>query len=74
MTQEQIDTYEFCKKYLSELQKMKKDFNKPQMFGCSSGCPNIERELEFIHKSLNNDIQNLISKTILDVNLLIKKA
>ena len=57
MTTEQIETYEYCKKYLAKLEQYGKDLPfKTQEFGCGSGRPSIEYDLENIHKAMHNAV------------------
>lgn len=70
MTKEQIEIYEYCKKYLGKLATYKEKLPfKSQEFGCGSSRPKIEFELENIHK----DIYAQISKAMADANTKVEK-
>lgn len=53
MTAKQIQTYEYCKKYLAKLEGHVANLPfKSQEFGCGSTSPIIEHSLEKIHKEM----------------------
>ena len=74
MTDKQITRYEYCKKYLSYLNKWKNELPfKIQQFGCGSGQPSIEYELEEIHNTMYNDIIDIIKEVIVEVEVKIEE-
>lgn len=62
MNAEQIERYEYCKKYLDTMAKWTLPFSW-QMYGCGSQSPNIEHELQKIHGDMYNKIAAAIGET-----------
>ena len=65
MKAEQIKEYEYCKKYMADLIKLKaSDPVKNQYHGCGSQSPRIEHELEKIHRELYSSVESSILEAI----------
>ncbi len=74
MTPEQIETYEYCKKYLGKLKEYREKLPfGSQEFGCSSKSPKIEHNLERIHKDMWEKIFTIMNETQIKVNKIIEK-
>lgn len=74
MTKEQIETYEYCKKYLVKLEEYSKSLPfKSQEFGCGSNRPNIEYNLEKVHQSMHTVVFNAMQEAKDMVNKIIDK-
>jgi len=70
---EQIEIYEYCKKYLKKLDTYTETLPfKSQEFGCGSKQPNIEYELENIHKKMYSEVFNAMHNANKKVNEIIK--
>ena len=74
MTQEQIKKYEYCKEYLEKLKgfKEKLPFTR-QQYGCGSGRPNIEYQLERLHQEMHEELVASINNTINKVQEIVKE-
>lgn len=74
MTKEQIEIYEYGKKYLLKLEDYKKNLPfKSQEFGCGSGRPSIEFQLENIHKIMYEAVFNAMHSAGESVNKIIEE-
>jgi hypothetical protein len=68
MTEEQIITYEYCKKDIAQLKgwKEKLPFGH-QNHGCGSQVPNIEHELEQIHRTMYEVVRSAMNAAIEEI-------
>lgn len=74
MTKEQIETYEYCKKYLAKLEEYSKKLPfSSQEFGCGSGRPSIEYNLEKVHQTMHTEVFNAMQKAKDTCNKIIEK-
>lgn len=65
MTGEQVQKYEYCKKYLENLEAWKKKLPFGcQNFGCGSGSPSIEFALQNAHSKMHQGVLKSIEETI----------
>lgn len=63
MTKEQITKYEYCKKHIEFINWCKKELPfGVQKYGCGTGRPNIECDLEKIHQEMYHKIVNAIDE------------
>lgn len=61
MTGAQIQTYEYCKKYLADIDSYIEKLPIPiQKYGCSSGSPQIEHQLEKLHRKMRDEILDVL--------------
>ena len=74
MTLNQIQTYELCKSYISSIKtfKEKLPFNH-QIFGCRSGCPKAEVEINEIHRKMHSKVIEIMNKAEDEVQSIINK-
>lgn len=73
MTKEQIQTYEYCNKYLSDLRAYKEKLPYSfQKFGCGSQSPAIEHQLERYHRKMYDDTLKSIEAAIYSVEKIIE--
>ena len=73
MTKEQIENYEYCKRYRTKLnewtEKLPFTF---QHHGCSSQSPRIEHELERIHREMYEAVTIAMKTAMEQVELKVK--
>lgn len=72
MTKEQIEIYEYCKKHIEDVEACKLPFNS-QKYGCSSGRPSIEYDLENIHKEMWSKVFNAMGDAKEKIRNIIKE-
>jgi hypothetical protein len=74
MTESDELVYNYCKEHLDFLKKCKKDMPFViQKYGCGSGMPNIEHNLERLHRNMYKEVMDAISKTEKAIESIIKK-
>ncbi len=68
MTEFQIQKYEYCKKHLAELNGYIENLPfKIQKYGCGQSMPNIEHDLETVHRIMYNEVIAAIEKARAEV-------
>lgn len=74
MTDNQVQKYEYCKKYLIFLNSVRKEIPiQYQNYGCGRNAPNIEHHLEKIHNKMYEGIFGAIKRAENEVNEIIGK-
>ena len=74
MTEDQIQTYEYCTKYLKFIKDSKEQLPfKYQHHGCGSRQPSIEYELERVHVEMYKGIIAEINEAEYKVKKIIEK-
>ena len=73
MTEEQIKTYEYCKKHLAQISSWRDNakYNK-QMYGQGSGSPKIEHQLAGIHKKMGYDMDSAMTAARVSIQKIIE--
>jgi hypothetical protein len=75
MTKEQIEQYEYCKKYLALIKEWKGKLPFGiQQYGCGSNAPKLEHTLESIHKGMHTKVMEAIEEAASKVQILIDEA
>ena len=72
MTDYQIETYNYCRKYLERLKGWEDNFAiDSQQFSCSQSSPNIESQLQSIHSDMMKDFDYAFNRAISNVKNII---
>lgn len=57
MDANQVEKYEYCKDYIERIEQFKTNIkHKSQLYGCGSQRPNIEHDLEKIHREMHESV------------------
>lgn len=74
MTEEKIQTYEYCKEHIKKIDGFKEKLPfGVQVYGCGTGSPRIEFELEELHREMYRSIITIIDETRAKIQLKIDK-
>ncbi len=74
MTQDQITKYEYCDNHLKFIKQIQKELPfKVQRYGCGSQVPNIEHELESIHRKMYQEVTAAINRAKENVEHIIEE-
>lgn len=74
MTKEDITKYEYCKKHLDYLQGLMDKFPvEQQKYGCGTGRPNIEYQLQKIHQNMYSQIFVALECARDEINMIVEK-
>ncbi len=74
MTLEQIKKYKYCEQHKHKIQGFKKSItHTPQMYGAGGASPNIEHDLENIHRDMHLRIMSVYEETEKAIDLIIEE-